>query len=123
MSGRSTNGTDSADRTARGGHGVGLHRKPASAERSCAAILIVLLPLTAIGLLLIERAMTPRKGPTVAPTELQCLLFERAIDAYARDHTGRAPTTLEELVVPDARGERYLSSTHVPRDPWKREFR
>ena len=42
---------------------------------------------------------------------------------YARENDGRYPASIAALLVPDAHGRRHLYATHVPRDPWGREYR
>lgn len=46
-----------------------------------------------------------------------------ALDAYALNHDGRYPETLEALVQPDAQGHTALFDERIlPLDPWKHEF-
>jgi type II secretory pathway pseudopilin PulG len=45
-----------------------------------------------------------------------------ALEEYAARHAGGYPSDLEALVTPDERGDRYLQSTHVPRDPWRSPY-
>lgn len=67
--------------------------------------------------------MRGKKGPTIPTCSLQCAMIERAVHAYAQDHAGRPPSTLDDLIVVRANGERYLSVQRMPLDPWKREYR
>lgn len=52
--------------------------------------------------------------------------LQRLVDAlreFARANGGKYQATLDELLRPDAHGMTHLSTTRVPRDPWKHEYR
>ncbi|HKC50803.1 MAG TPA: type II secretion system protein GspG [Myxococcota bacterium] len=48
----------------------------------------------------------------------------RALDEYAINNSGRFPSTLQPLVMPDTNGNAYLEGFNgrIPVDPWKREY-
>lgn len=46
-----------------------------------------------------------------------------ALDVYAAHHGGTYPISLDALVAHDEVRPWTLSSKHVPRDPWKNEYR
>ncbi|MFO1008839.1 MAG: type II secretion system protein GspG [Planctomycetota bacterium] len=61
--------------------------------------------------------------PAVLPkarVDIHAIVF--ALHEYAAQHDGHYPDTLDELVVPDASGDRYLQAQRVPLDPWKNPY-
>jgi hypothetical protein len=84
-------------------------------------VLSLVLALTLLGFL--PGLVFEWHGPTVCrkePMDLPALAG--AILGYAREHGGRAPSTLEELVEPTPSGERWLDLDSIPRDGWGRPY-
>jgi general secretion pathway protein G len=49
--------------------------------------------------------------------------IESALSDYALANECHDPGRLEDLVIPDVRGRRFLGVAELPRDPWGHEYR
>ena len=58
----------------------------------------------------------------LAKIKADITVIKEALDAYAMQHGGEYPTSLDPLVAPDEHGRRYLNQTKVPKDPWREAY-
>jgi general secretion pathway protein G len=79
---------------------------------------LVLVELCFLAAELTPESTSCPRGDPAARVRQDLWAFECAMDAYAREHAGRFPTVLNDLVRPDDLGRRFLESARVPRDPW-----
>jgi len=96
----------------------------ARAQRPRAVVALQVLSILLAGTLLgFLPALMSRLGATVCRKEpIDLMTLADAIRGYAREHGGRAPMTLEELVEPTPSGERWLDMDSIPRDGWGRPY-
>lgn len=82
------------------------------------------LRLTAIVATIAIRALSPDVVRTLfvatrTRAKMDVSTIGAAVESFAIEHSGRYPTTLMELVTPDARGRTHLGDRRsVPLDPW-----
>lgn len=85
-----------------------------------AVLVLVVLASSAVELWFEHAATTGCRNKI--PTDVWTLHF--ATEAYARDHGGCPPATLEDLVRPDPAlgGATYLRGSKLPMDPWGQPY-
>ncbi len=59
---------------------------------------------------------------STAHAKVDLIAIASARAEYSANHDGQPPASLDELVTPDANGNRYLSRVRVPRDPWNQPY-
>jgi general secretion pathway protein G len=88
------------------------------------ALSLACLGIATIGILLFLRPqIIDGIATTVCPKwKSDVIAIECACREYARDHRGRYPAHLSDIVTPNEHGETYLEGHALPLDPWKRPY-
>jgi general secretion pathway protein G len=90
--------------------------------RSSIAVLLAGSALAATVFFVRTRPIECSFGTVCSKWKSDIMAIEEACKEFARDHDGRYPSSLEDLVAVDAAGHAYLERHELPRDPWQRSY-
>lgn len=95
----------------------------ARAGFSLAELMVVIVILGLLATLVVPNVVAYLFRATSEVVKVDIKNIDSAIENYRINNGGKLPSSLEELVTPDANGNSYLKSKTVPKDPWKNEYR
>lgn len=107
-----------------------LHRNALRAARnrgkragfSLAELMVVIVILGLLATLVVPAVLDRLIVANVGVAKSDLTQIAAAITNYAADNGGRHPQTLEELIVRNDLGVRYLDRDTLPMDPWGNEY-
>ncbi len=89
---------------------------------SLAELMVVIVILGLLMTIVVPNVMKRFRTAQAATAKTDMVGIMSALDDYAINNGGRYPDGLEELVLEDENGERYLDQAEVPVDPWGHEY-
>lgn len=107
---------------------MNIHRLPRPARHdragfSLAELMVVIVILGLLATLVVPNVVSYLFRATSEVVKIDINNLDSAITNYRVNNGGKLPSSLEELVTPDANGNTYLNAKAVPKDPWKNEYR
>ena len=90
---------------------------------SLAELMVVIVILGLLATIVVPNVLERLGEASVGAAKTDITSISQALDLYAINNGGRYPETLEELILEDEHGKRYLKNYEsVPLDPWKNEY-
>ena len=97
-------------------------KPPRQAKIGCIGWAALAVAVVLVVSLIVPNVLEQFRSTRCPKTHTDVQVLVTALHEYAVRHDGHYPDTLDELVVPDASGDRYLQAQRLPSDPWKRPY-
>jgi len=89
---------------------------------SLAELMVVIVIIGLLMTIVVPNVMKRFRQAQGATAKSDMVGIMSALDDYAINNGGRYPDGLEELILEDENGERYLDQSEPPVDPWGHEY-
>ena len=89
---------------------------------SLAELMVVIVILGLLATLVVPRVVDSLKRAFGGKVKADITVIEQALSEYAVVNGTRYPESLEELIMPDENGYKFLNANRVPQDPWGNEY-